>query len=161
MTFYLPDLKSQLRTVIGGILVLFSISAHSTIADEQWGDWYGSTGMAWDLSSNNAQGETLMFACHGGAFRIRLATPGYRNGLTPDNAISPVTIRISQSSYGTGRSDTSQYDNYQQLFEQLKKTTPNDTLQWVSSPLTSALFSANGLAEAMADTDYQDCIEHP
>ncbi|MGO2334067.1 hypothetical protein [Providencia sp.] len=161
MTFYLPDLKPQLRTVIGGILILFSISAHSTIADEQWGDWYGSTGMAWDLSSNNAQGETLMFACHGGAFHIRMTTPEYRNDLMADDTISPVTILINQSSYETERSNVSHGDNYQLLFEQLKKTTQNDTLQWVSSPLTSALFSANGLAEAMADTDYQDCIEHP
>ncbi len=161
MTFYLSELKPQLCTLISGILILFSTSAHSTIADDQWGDWYGSTGMAWDLSSDNTQGETLMFACHGGAFHIRLTTPGYRNGLTPDNAISPVTIRINQSSYKTDRSNVSRGDNYQQLFEQLKKTTENDTLQWVSSPLTSALFSANGLAEAMADADYQDCLDHP
>lgn len=95
------------------------------------------------------------------SIHIRMTTPEYRNDLMADDVISPVTIRINQSSYETDRSNVSSGDNYQQLFEQLKKTTQDDTLQWVSSPLTSALFSANGLAEAMADTDYQDCIEHP
>lgn len=83
--------------LVGSLLLVLSTSAHSVILDDEWGDWYGYTGMAWDLNTNNSASGKLTLSCTGGSFHLDVTAP----------------------------------------------------------------FSANGLADAMADTTYQECLEHP
>lgn len=145
--------------LVGSLLLVLSASAHSVILDDEWGDWYGNTGMAWDLNTNNSAGEKLTLSCSGGRFHLDVTTPDFPEVVGTHNYVQYMALDINVQSYGLP-SDPDDPDS-QKLFDALKKTSSSDTLQFTSLQVNTAPFSASGLADAMADTTYQDCLEHP
>lgn len=145
--------------LVGGLLLILSASAHSVILDDEWGDWYGNTGMAWDLNANNSVGEKLTLSCSGGRFHLDVATPDFPEVVGTHNYVKYMALEINQQPYNVS-SDPEDSDS-QKLFDALKKTSNSDTLQFTSLQVNTSPFSANGLADAMADTTYQECLEHP
>lgn len=145
--------------LLGGLLLMLSTSAHSVILDEQWGDWYGSTGMAWGLNTQNSAGEKLSLSCHGGEFHIEVATPEFPEVVGTDNYVKYMEFKINGQPYSVS-SDPENPDS-KKLFEALKKTSEKDSLLFTSLQVSTSPFSTKGLGEAMNDTDYQDCLDHP
>ncbi|WP_374446796.1 hypothetical protein [Providencia sp.] len=146
---------------ITSTLLFLSPAAHSLILDEEWGDWYGSTAMAWELNTQNDSGETLTLTCTNKAFRVQLKTPNSTEPVGSDNFIQGMQLRINDIAYDffpSAFEDTVGPDKA--LFHALKQTKDTDTLQFTSLQIDSESFSAKGLAEALADTDYQDCVDH-
>lgn len=160
-------LKTRLSPLKRGVpfitstLLFLSSAAHSLILDEEWGDWYGSTAMAWALNTQNDSGETLTLTCTNKAFRVQLKTPNSTEPVGSDNFIQDMQLRINDIAYDffpSAFEDTVGPDKA--LFHALKQTKDTDTLQFTSLQIDSESFSAKGLAEALADTDYQDCVDH-
>lgn len=146
---------------ITSTLLFLSPAAHSLILDEEWGDWYGSTAMAWALNTQNEAGETLTLTCTNKAFRVQLNAPDFTEPVGSDYFVQGMQLRINDTAYDffpSAFQDTVGPDKA--LFHALKQTKDTDTLQFTSLPIDSEPFSAKGLAEALADTDYQDCVDH-
>ncbi|MTC80887.1 hypothetical protein GKR73_04580, partial [Providencia stuartii] len=112
---------------ITSTLLFLSPTAHSLILDEEWGDWYGSTAMAWALNTQNEAGETLTLTCTNKAFRVQLKVPDFTEPVGSDYFVQGMQLRINDTAYDffpSAFEDTVGPDKA--LFHALKQTKDTD-----------------------------------
>ncbi|HHX1584197.1 TPA: hypothetical protein ACU6JA_005648, partial [Salmonella enterica] len=133
-------------------LMLLSHSASAVQADQQWRDWYGNiSAMEFELNTQNAAGEVLTLTCTSGKLAAAYSVP------TEDYRVSSLTglAEPGISVNGTNHSLD------ETAFTALKSAGDKGVITITSmNSAISKKFSAKGLNEALADTSWQDCINH-
>ncbi|WP_233980538.1 hypothetical protein [Pectobacterium versatile] len=141
--------------------LIFCTNAHAVVADQQWGDWYGTTsGMEFSLNSRNASNEVLTLECANQQLVVRFSIPAESYAITSIEGAQDVFLSINSQKY--------ELDNVKNIngeipativFEALKQTKNSDLLRFTSFQSgESKDFSASGLNEALKDITWQDCI---
>lgn len=149
-----------LRTLTATVLILCA-NVHAVVADQQWGDWYGTTGgMEFTLNSKNTSNEVLTLICTNKQLVVRFSIPAENYAITSVEGARDVYLSINSQKY--------ELDNIKNIngeifaavaFDALKQTKNSDLLRFTSFQSgESKDFSANGLNEALKDTTWQDCI---
>ncbi|HHX1530345.1 TPA: hypothetical protein ACU6I4_005662, partial [Salmonella enterica] len=143
-------LRNYHATLAG--LMLLSHSASAVQADQQWRDWYGNiSAMEFELNTQNAAGEVLTLTCTSGKLAAAYSVP------TEDYRVSSLTglAEPGISVNGTNHSLD------ETAFTALKSAGDKGVITITSmNSAISKKFSAKGLNEALADTSWQDCINH-
>ncbi|MDY4315664.1 hypothetical protein SOW02_12060 [Pectobacterium actinidiae] len=149
-----------LRTWIAVVLV-FCTNARAVVADQQWGDWYGTNGgMEFSLNSKNTNNEVLTLTCANQQLVVRFSVPAENYAITSVEGAQDVYLSINSKKY--------ELDNVRNMngkipaatvFVALKHTQDSDILRFTSFQSgESKDFSANGLNEALKDITWQNCI---
>lgn len=131
---------------------LFSTAAHAFILDQQWGDWYGSiSAMEFELNTQNASGEVLTLTCTRGKMVAAYSLPAEDYRVSSQAGLSEPGVSINGTNHPLDET----------AFTALKATSEKDVIKITSmNAAISKKFSAKGLNEVLADTTWQDCINH-
>ena len=131
---------------------LFSTAAHAVILDQQWGDWYGNiSAMEFELNTQNASGEVLTLTCISGKLAAAYSVPSEDYHVSSQTGLSEPGVTINGTNHPLDET----------VFTALKATSEKDVIKITSmNAAISKKFSAKGLNEALADTTWQDCINH-
>lgn len=143
-------LRNHYATLAG--LVLLSHSASAVQADQQWGDWYGNiSAMEFELNTQNASGEVLTLTCTSGKLVLAYSVPAEDYRVSSQTGFSEPVVSINGTNHPLNET----------AFTALKATSEKDVIKMTSmNAAISKKFSAKGLNEALADTTWQDCINH-
>ncbi|MCX9016864.1 hypothetical protein NLN96_07580 [Citrobacter portucalensis] len=131
---------------------LFSTAAHAVILDQQWGDWYGNIStMEFELNTQNASGEVLTLTCTSGKLAAAYSVPAEDYRVSSQTGLSEPGVSINGKNHPLDET----------AFTALKAASEKDVIKMTSmNAAISKKFSAKGLNEALADTTWQDCINH-
>ncbi len=142
--------RNHYATLAG--LVLLSHSASAVQADQQWGDWYGNiSAMEFELNTQNASGEVLTLTCTSGKLALAYSVPAEDYRISSQAGFSEPGVSINGTNHPLNET----------AFTALKATSEKDVIKMTSmNAAISKKFSAKGLNEALADTTWQDCINH-
>lgn len=143
-------LRNHYATLAG--LLLLSHSASAVQADQQWGDWYGKiSAMEFELNTQNASGEVLTLTCISGKLAAAYSVPAEDYRVSSQTGLSEPGVSINGTNHPLNET----------AFTALKATSEKDVIKMTSmNAAISKKFSAKGLNEALADTTWQDCINH-
>ncbi|KHS84629.1 hypothetical protein PSR30_13590 [Pectobacterium carotovorum subsp. carotovorum] len=141
--------------------LLFCTNAHAVVVDQQWGDWYGTSGgMEFSINSRNASNEVLTLKCANQQLVVRFSIPAENYTINSVEGAQEVYLSINSKKY--------ELDNIKNIngeipaaavFDVLKQTKNSDVLRFTSFQSgESKDFSASGLNEALKDITWQDCI---
>ncbi|EAO5056164.1 hypothetical protein FZH48_22345 [Salmonella enterica] len=144
-----------MRKTITALLVsaaLFSTAAHAVIQDQQWEDWYGNiSAMEFEINTQNTAGEVLTLTCTSGKLAVAYSVPAEDYRVSSLTGLAEPGISINGTNYYLDET----------AFTALKSAGDKDVIKVTSTnSAISKKFSANGLNEALADTTWQDCINH-
>ena len=143
-------LRKHYATLSG--LLLLSNSASAVQADQQWNDWYGNiNAMEFELNTQNASGEVLTLTCTSGKLAAAYSVPAEDYRVSSQAGLSEPGVSINGTNHPLDET----------AFTALKATNEKDVIKITSmNAAISKQFSAKGLNEALADTIWQDCINH-
>lgn len=133
-------------------LLLLSHGATASITDHQWGDWYGNiSAMESELNIRNTSGEVLTLTCTSGKLAAAYSVPAEDYRLSSQAGLAEPGLRINGKDYLLDEN----------AFTALKSAGNKGVIKITSmKSAISGTFSAKGLASALADTSWQDCITH-
>lgn len=131
---------------------LFSTVAHAVIQDQQWGNWFGNiSAMEFEITTQNAAGEVLTLTCTRGKLAVAYSVPAEDYRVSSLTGLAEPGISINGTNHSLDET----------AFTVLKYAGDKGVITITSmNAAISKKFSAKGLNEALADTSWQDCINH-
>lgn len=131
---------------------LFSTAAHAVIQDHQWGNWFGNiSAMEFEINTQNNSGEVLTLTCTSGKLAVAYSVPAEDYRVSSLTGLAEPGISVNGTNHSLDET----------AFTVLKATSEKDVIKMTSmNAAISRKFSAKGLNEALADTSWQDCINH-
>lgn len=131
---------------------LFSTAAHAVIQEQQWGNWYGSiSAMEFEINTQNIAGEVLTLTCTSGKLALAYSVPAEDYRVSSLAGLAEPGISVNGTSHSLDET----------AFTALKSAGDKGVIKITSmNSVISKKFSAKGLNEALADTSWQDCINH-
>lgn len=145
--------------------LLVTASTSAAISEQTWGDWFGNTGgMEFALNSMNKAGEQLTISCgdHQMVVTYRQLKDNY--SATSVEGMRDVYLLINGKKYGLDNDLPAIGEGIpaQVAFDALKQTGPKDKIAFTALQSgESKPFSARGLAQALLDVSWQDCLDQP
>ncbi|WP_447884049.1 hypothetical protein [Serratia fonticola] len=145
--------------------LLVTASASAAVSEQTWGDWFGNTGgMEFALNSMNKAGEQLTINCGDHQMVVTYQQIQENYSATSVEGLKDVYLMINGKKYGLDNDEPAIGGSIpaQQAFDALKQSDPKDKIAFTSLQSgESKPFSARGLAQALKEVSWQDCLDQP
>lgn len=144
------------KTIRAGLLLagmmLFSATTQAVLLDQQWGKWYGNiSGMEFEINTPNAAGEVLTLTCASGKLAVAYSVPTKDYRVSSQTGLAEPGLNINGTNHPLDET----------AFTALKAAGEKGVIKITSmNSAISKKFSAKGLGDALADSTWQDCINH-
>ncbi|OWF85014.1 hypothetical protein B4916_23395 [Yersinia intermedia] len=144
------------KTIRAGLLLagmmLFSATTQAFVGEQQWGKWYGNiSGMEFEINTQNAADEVLTLTCTSGKLAVAYSVPTKDYRVSSQTGLAEPGLNINGTNHPLDET----------AFIALKAAGEKGVIKITSMNLAiSKKFSAKGLGNALADSTWQDCINH-